>query len=393
MAGQFFTVSVQAIEEIASQTQFVDALLGYLVLKKSSQRGRNICTGGAPSIVRSLGVTRYRADEVLKSLRAVKLGEGSAQCAVVAPEVWNKATGEKVPEAISRYPAKVLPSYGEEQIALPNTFVDGLQDHEDCSPVRQLRAIEPKEDRLDAVRLLLKLYHHQSLVDYGGVDPKAIHRGWHDQGSVLAPFHEYFSHSVKLGYQGAEPESGNRLHYWLVQPREEYILSLSLIQYIGGDKNRCLKILRDLQGLNLFYEVAVVFDADPIHRLSAEPCYPLYIFDRQARDEEFTHGAGRLPLLIQGRADRSGLSKAKGLEGLAEAVLCAEKQRGSGLFLFAATNQTAKLVSVLRLRFRPHTEDIGAGIESEREKVARWKQCFSEPVSTRIPTIKQRTIV
>lgn len=379
MAGNFFTVPVQVIEEIASQTQFVDAVLGYLVLRKSAQGGKELCTAGAPSIAKSLGVTRYKADEILKLLRSVKWGDGPEDCVITTPETWNKATGDKVPEIIRRYPVKVLPACGEEQIALPNTFVDGLEGYEEYSPVRQLRELDPKADRLDVVRLLLKLYQHQSLVDYGGVDPKVIYRGWQDQGSVSPGYQEHFARPVALGYLGGDFSAGDNLHYWLAQPREGCQASPSLLLHIGGTEARFWKLLGHLQKLRLFYEVAVVFDADPLQSLSAEPCYPLYTFDRQAREEQAELGLGGLALKIQDYAAETGFLRRKHLEDLPAAIDLHTKEPVAGLFLFAAPNQTARLITILRLRFRAHTQDTGEGIERERGKIEKWTRCFSTP--------------
>jgi hypothetical protein len=369
MKGKFFIVPIRAIEEIVSRTNSVEALLGYLILRRSAQRDKDVCTGGAPSIATRLGLTRYKAEEVIAALHTVKWGDGPEERVLTTPEAWNEGKGSKVPGTIRGYPVKVLPVHTENQIALPNALVDGIDGN--IAPVRQILRLDPKEDRLDAVRLLLKLYQHHSWADYGGVDPKVVRRDWIDHGDLSPRYQEHFSRQVQLGYVGRQEDRHADLHYWLVEPGN-YEASLTVIQEIGRTNERFWKLFDDLQELDFFYEVAVVFDANPLANLFAETCYPLYIFDRIAREE-----AGRsLALAVQDFAGNSGFLGAHQLQDLPGAIYSSEKEVGSGLFLFAAKSHAAKLVNILRLRFRPHTEDTSAGYQGERQKVEDWNRTF-----------------
>lgn len=234
MAGKFFSVPSEVVELIARQTSWEDALLGYIVLAKFSQPKKNyLTTAGAPAISNKLGITRHKADQVLAALRSVRWGNEPHEAAIVDYRTWLNALGEEPAKLTSRYSVKVLPHHGDTRIYMPNSVVDGLEGATINPPLMRLREIHPKQDRLDAIRLLLKLYEEHSYLDYGGVNPKILHREWLYSGSTLDGL-------LDLGYKGASPTQRRTFHFWAIQKSPNPVIPSKLLleQMMGGNERR-----------------------------------------------------------------------------------------------------------------------------------------------------------
>ena len=371
MAGNFFSVCADVVDLIAQQTNCVDAVLGYLVLSKHVDPKTRITTAGANAIANKLGLTRHKADQVLTQLKEIRWGEQPTDAAIVDYRVWADIHSDEVVKLGGRYPVKVLPIYGEKRIYMPNSLVDGIGAGKEAPPLMRIREIQPKQHRLDAIRLFLKLYEEHSYLDYGGVNPKMVHREWQYTGFMSDRHSE-------LGYRGPSPTDSRTFHFWIIQKPSGSVLpgKLFLDQCMAGDEGRFQQAFKHLAELHLLYEVAMVFDADPLGTPEAEAMYPLYVWDRAIREkaDKDNSGLGGLYREAFNRLDRSGL-----VSDLRYAIFADDSARtrvGTGLFVYGAYSQEAKVLSVYRLKYLPITKDTGAGFESERVRTAAWKQSF-----------------
>jgi hypothetical protein len=372
MAGKFFSVPSEVVDLITRHTSWEDALLGYIVLARYSQPKNNyITTAGAPAISHKLGITRHKADQVLATLKSVRWGDQPQEAAMVDYRTWLSASAQEPVKLKGRYPVKVLPHYGDTRIYMPNSLVDGIGQGTASPPLMQLREIQPKRDRLDAIRLLLTLYEEHSYLDYGGVNPKLAHRPWVYTGSL---FDGYF----ELGYQGSSPTHSRTFHFWMIQkcPDPVVLGKVFVNRLMGGDERRFRQAFDHLSELYLFYEVAMVFDDDPLVNPNAEMMYPLYVWDRNIREKakDDSSGLGGLYSHAFDRMDRSYI--VEDLRGDTFSDGAARSSSGSGFYVYGADCREAKVLSVYRLKYLPHTKDTGAGIDAEKERTARWKHSF-----------------
>lgn len=230
MAGNFFSVPSEVVDLIARQTSWEDAVLGYIVLARYSQPKKNhITTAGAPAISNKLGMTRHKADQVLAALRCVRWGDEPHETAIVDYRIWLNASGQEPLKLTSRYPVKVLPHHGDTRIYMPNSLVEGVGAGMENPPLMRLSEIQPKKDRLDAIRLLLKLYEAHSYLDYGGVNPSVLHGEWLYTGSALDGL-------LGLGYKGASPTHRRTFHFWAVQKSANPVIPSKLL--VRADRGR-----------------------------------------------------------------------------------------------------------------------------------------------------------
>lgn len=362
-SGHFFTISAQAAEQIAAGTKSWEAVLAYLTLAKHRQKETQYTTGGANVVAKKLCISRYRAGQLLRDIASTHSDRPSLQLAVVSPDTAPEGTAVKERSAATRRPLRELPDHREDPVYLPNSLIDGTKEAEESSPFQCLTQIEPKSDRLPLIQLLLKLYQYHSLPDYGGVDPKVVRREW-------ATKH--------LGEQGID--SYTALHFWRAERQPKCSVDPTIVGAItNGDQERFWQLFDRLAELRFFYEVAMVFDEDPKESSSAELWYPLYTFDRLVREQESEKGLSGVALDIQDCFRRSRIVQEHGV------LSRLQTHSETGLFIFAGTSSKAKLVSVFRLRFRPHTLDTGDGFARESERVKSWRQRFERAF--------QRTII
>jgi hypothetical protein len=143
---------------------------------------------------------------------------------------------------------------------------------------------------------------------------------------------------------------------------------------MNGSPERFWTAFRHLQALDLFYEVAMVFDEDPLHSPGAEPLYPLYLWDRhiQGRAAQEQSVLGGLALEAFNAFDRSPLPHD---DDLRYRVYASDAPRaGSKAYVYCAPTDKARVVMVFRLTYLPHIQDVDEGVQAERERAAYWKE-------------------
>ena len=125
----------------------------------------------------------------------------------------------------------------------------------------------------------------------------------------------------------------------------------------------------------------MVFDRDPLTSPSAEPLYPLRIFDALYREnaKDRDTGTGGLYGETFNCLDRSGLME-ETVGDFRYAIFAPYEHSGeaSGFYVVAGTVKTATVLSVYRLRFCPHDRDTGIGFQAEADRAAAWQAQISQ---------------
>jgi len=349
--------------------------MAYLVLCKHQQRGKPFTTAGALAVAKALGITRYRAEALMRDLEQVQWGEALHERAMVNHRVLKNQPEMGCPHTIGLFPVKALPRISEDCIWLPNCLFEGK--NAKSPPIQKLNKISSRLGRFDALSLLLHCYAYHDIEGSGGLDiRRTFYALWCDEGSCLED-------KARLGYQGVKKDCGKKWHFWLVSKEDEMEAKKVFIEMVTeGDGDRFFQAVGHLKQLGFLIEVAMVFDRDPFTSPSAEPLYPLRVFDalyRQNAKKQDT-GTGGLYWETFDCLDRSGLMDKKTVGGLSDAIFHPKKygKVASGFYVVAGTVRTATVLSVFRLRFCPHDRDTGIGFQAEADRAGHWKERLSQ---------------
>jgi hypothetical protein len=95
MGGNYFSVPEDSVWNIATSTNSMQCVSAFLVLCRHVQAKTCITTAGAPAIAKHLGITRYKAEEILGRLQKVGCGDDVYGRVVVDTEHWNQITEER----------------------------------------------------------------------------------------------------------------------------------------------------------------------------------------------------------------------------------------------------------------------------------------------------------
>jgi hypothetical protein len=371
MAGNFFPVDREVLGRLFTHfrsDQWAKPIIAYLVLCKHQQRGQPFTTAGSLAIGKVLAISRYCADKLIRELEEVRWGDAPHEQAIVKPHVLQDHLEIPIPNSVSLYPVKGLPRIGSECLYLPNSLFE--KKNGKPAPIQQLNKIPSRVAQYDALNLLLHCYAFHDVEGSGGLDPRStFYAPWCYEGSCLEADME------KLGYQGVQKDRGNNWHFWLVTNPEEMFAQKPFIETVTeGDQERFSQAVANLRKQKFLLTVAMVFDRDPIKKPSAEPLYPLRVFDilyRQNAQEADT-GIGGLYSETYNCLDRSGLLDLDfryqtfgpfGTNG-----------EPPGFYVVAATMKSAKVLGIFRLRYWPHDRDTGIGFHAEEERAAAWKE-------------------
>ncbi len=373
MRGKFFPVDSTVLSLLLDRYRgegWVEPILAYLVLAKHQQRGQPYTTAGAPAIAKALGLSRYRAERILDELTQVNWGRDPDQQLLGEPIAVREALGLSIPPMIGNYRVKVLPRMGAKILYLPNRLVEEKNSRE--SPLQQLNSLQPRSLRYDALSVLLKCYAYYDLQGKGGMDPtESVFAPWVNSGEVLEGY-------LKLGFQGSRKEIRRDWFFLLVSKPDKICAHKSFIDLtVKGDLDRFWSAFHSLTENGFLYEVAVVFDGNPLTTPSAEPLYPLRVFDQRYRDLSYEKGTGVGGLYAEAYncLDRSGLMDENcGDFRYQTFANYSQGGEGTGFYAIAADVKTAMVMSVFRLRFLAMEHDSGLGFKAEEVRASYWKE-------------------
>jgi hypothetical protein len=362
--GHFFVVSLEAIHQIIIKGGLADDVMSYLVLARHTQgRGqwqRLLSTSGAKAIHTKTGIPYRKAMRSLQWLEKAELimpmNEGVRQAIPHLPDHFGKT---KTRATTVRW---ILQDFSEPLIYLANTLVDGVKGMGDKNPpllrmmdYMPISFFKKADVRLDALMLLLHLYYHHELDEYGGVNPnKALYGKWEpisDKNDSASNFH---SHLQKYTLSKCSNIAKTQF------------IDKTLF-YISDEKIRSERFwnaLKNLKSLGFVYEVIQIWDSNPLTMRNAEILYPLYILDRYARQSE-----PYLAKTIHDTLIKTGNLTAFDLPQFFEEI-------NVGTFRYLAYCHHYPL-GIFRLRFRPKVTATGRWLKSEINKVIVWQTLLS----------------
>jgi hypothetical protein len=245
---------------------------------------------------------------------------------------------------------------GTLDLELPHLLVDSkvgvdsvlrrLRKHRIAEPsyAEKLAGLSDSEVRLDALMTLVSIYRHTSMLEFGGLSPRCVHRLW-----------EVKSQTGKLGNQrwGAEPGQDS-VYFWFMFE--------CLRQKAGGkggqpsevQKARFWNAWATLKSLGLIYEAVALYDTDPGKNEQARLRCTLRVND---------YHAGALskagdPSLLRKFEEQSGARFAF----YTQAVNDREEPEAMWVLL---PDKRGAVVGVWRPRFRAATRDAGLWIDAE----------------------------
>lgn len=253
-------------------------------------------------------------------------------------------------------------------VYLSNALIEGIGAGKENPPMNRLHNDLKmgeyggrEEAKLDTLMVLLHLYRHQSLRDFGGVNPAS------------GLFKEWSEARNHYGSHAEEVTGSNAVIYEIKgEPSTVYTHFMSeTLFYVEDETERQARFwaaFENLSRLGWLYETTQVWSDDPRKNSRAEPLYTLYVHDKHARDTD--------PYLV------------RDVHKVAAAVdpdfwwsVWSEIEEWGNLsvgfnqqFRYIAPKGKGFPIGIYRLRFRPHTEDTGKGMTEEQHRVDEWRQ-------------------
>jgi hypothetical protein len=277
------------------------------------------------------GSDHYVINAVRRNDKLGKSTRKDAERLVMRGLLWQRGTGFTVePPTLE---------VGDETIWLPNTLVTGTSKGEP-SPLKRLR----QRWNVDALRLLIDLYHAQALASDGGVSRKVMHRCYERK-----PYGTYGCHVVWGFTRGeANAYSGQRCSEFFWQRK----------QVAADDKIGLWEALTALLHLGLLVEVP-------------------HLVESSKADCELLHGCawdGSGEPLEQAIAKAA---HAAGRRMLAEPYVN-RANHSEMLVPVLVTLADVQMVGIYRLRYRPQTAATSEWLRELQESAKSWVKTYGE---------------
>lgn len=251
-------------------------------------------------------------------------------------------------------------------VYLSNALIDGIGAGKENPPMNRLHNDLKmgeygfkEEARLDTLMVLLHLYRHQSLRDFGGVNPASgLYRAW----------------SAASGYYGSHAAlvtgSNTAIYEIEGEPSTVYTAFMAETLFYVEDKAersaRFWAAFENLRRLGWLYETTQVWSDDPSKNSRAVPFYTLYVHDKHARDTDPYLSRDVHEVAV---ADDSDFKLHVWRVSESEQPTKVSKQ-----LRYIAPIGKGFPIGIYRLKFRPHTKDTGKGMTEEQHRVDEWRQ-------------------
>ena len=373
-AEGFFTVNLSQVDDMVRQGAGAEEVMAYLILARGCGKDSST-THGANSIANRTGLTHYKAEQSLEWLiESGHILKHEDTEKLIKIDHILKHEGAERKKRLSRW--QLTEPIDGHDLALANALVDGIGRGKDNPPLTRIynevgmgvHCVFP-DARLDALMVLLHLYRHHLMADYGGVNPRAgIFRSWQATEN-------------STGEQVVDVEGTNAALYEIEGSNSTMYLKFAeeALSYVTDKDEKSVRFwdaFHNLEKLGFMYEVTQVWSGDPDKDKKAEPLYTLYIHDRHARESE--------PYLskdIHNAAIRRGAMDAysefpptrNNFFGDSENIV------GTGRFRYIANKKVGGFpLGIYRLRFRAATKDAGKGMLAEKSRVNNWKSILGK---------------
>ena len=349
----FFKTSYATLRAIAQAGRHED-VAGFLVLARhasgiaTERFGPYKLSGaGVNSIHEKAGVSEEVARGVVERLR---------EDGYIKPYVASRE------EKAARFYARWEIVQGDLDLDLPHAFVDPLKDSNSVPPLRRIRdagicgtnytealkGASATELRLDALMVMLAVYHHTRMEDYGGLSPHCVYRAWEIKSQTTK------GKLVRWGSEPSEDAASNSFNGvvadWMSHAPKPAKTTVSEIQ-----GKRFWNAWNNLVNLGLVYEAVSLYDTSPHLNVKARFELTLRVNDYHAGSVHKENGD---PSLMRELELRVGTT----LGFYTPAV----NERGEPEAMWVMLpDKRGAVVGVWRPRFRPSNRDVGLWYEKD----------------------------
>jgi len=350
----FFTVALSLIDEMVKQDAGAEELMAYLILARGAGK-RMESSWGANACATYMGRTNYRATQAINWLEEKGYISKSRQDLAI----------ENSKKSMPKWIFKKAP---DEELALANALVDGIGAGEKKPPLTRLDEIPYSKygfaaAKLDLLMVMLHLYKHQSLADFGGINPRAgIYASYEEAG------HPEFSGMTQFDLEGSNASIyeikgvGNTVY-------KDF--SAAALFYVVDTKERSERFwdaFNSLKDFGWLYETIQIWDADPKRSIKAQPLYTLYIKDKNQRESQkepfLAYEIHKAMIKTDTFEPIYGFNFYDSFSDLINA----------GQFRYVAPKKEGAFpIGIYRLKFRPWTRDAGIGIAQEKQRYKNWE--------------------
>lgn len=375
--GQFFSLSMAMVYDIVSQGGQANEVIVAAVLQRGA--GKFSKTFWAENaVIKNVGMNSGETRKAFEWLLArnfitnvstIAAGKKTTDEQTDSAEVSENAPNmEKSKKTNTQW--SVLGSKGA-VIYLPNSLVDrGVKQYGPLGKLFNQYRIKPsvgitvREARLDLIMLLLHLYNAHDIGRYGGVSPLAWHHKWIPvQEGTGAGNSSSVTQLVGSDAEIYEIERGEQ------HLSEEFeATALSHIKNDGDRRERGRHAMTVLNELDFFYEVLNIWTGNPLDEDEAQLAYPLYIFEKRARDKDEPYLAKKInALAFDVYSDLAG-------ETLFSRDGKLEASRNDNFRYLGYRLLKCFPLSVKRMRYRAHCRDNGIGFAAQSKAVEDWSE-------------------
>ncbi len=328
-----------------------EEILAFIVLLRGTMKNNQVSTHSANSIANRTGMTNYRAKEALAWLES--------------HGYISRAESDNAKSKVRQPKWLISKSVDVVEIPLSNALTDGVGRGNNSPPFSRIydeidmgTHCNVSDTRLDTIMLLICMFKHHELAEFGGINPKSgFYRSYieteNGDGNMIEGIAETNAAIFEImGYDNViSDEFSNEALFYILDKQER------------DERFSCA--FNNLSRLGFLYETIQIWNEDPIKSIKASTLYTLYIFDRHARKTE-----PYLSRLIHATAMRLGTMD-RYVEfsdpDLSENII------NTGRFRYVANKNTGgHPIGIFRLRFRPHTRDVGKGLAAEERRLDQW---------------------
>lgn len=352
----FFTVALSLIDDMVKQGAGADELAAYLVLARGAGK-KTYTSWAANAVANYTGLTYYRANESISWL---------VEHSFISKPIFS--TDDKSKKTKLKWQFKQAAD--DIEVVLANVLVDGMGAGANNPPLARIHSQITMGKhglgaaRLDTLMVLLHLYKHQLLADYGGINPQAgIYKHWQtaensygDKVADLAGTVDAALYEIKGGADSVYEQFAKESLFYVPDADERH--------------QRFWDAFNNLKQLGWLYETTQIWSADPSKHKRAEPLYTLYVHDRHARDSDpYLANSINQVAIKQVNPDYGFFNQ--------DGEFDPEADLFGGQFRYVANKKTGGFpIGIYRLKFRPHTKDTGKGMAAESQRVKGWEQAL-----------------
>ena len=350
--ARYFRAPLETARGIKEQTGDPDCLAAWLVMRRFTfGHKRELTCAGAKKVGSALGISRPRADRLIKSLLALRFGDAGEGIALATADDWRQATGHKIAPMKGHAPVYVSPETGAEFAYLPDLLIP---QGDARSPLAELCELDPALG-LDALHLLLLAHHAVNCADYMGACPRLFaYEDWTMDADAWG--------FDWLGHLG----DAARTHYWLVAATGRASCTIRGMESLVGEVSeesggRYWKALDVLRARGFLCRIAIVSDARD--RL----LYPLHVYgESHQRRLEAIGIPGSIATRLAREADREG-------QGFNDARFETDGSKVPDLFVVATRSEAPPRVRTVYAPtlIAPTPENV-AGLDAVARLSAVW---------------------